>query len=166
MVDFIAFLQAAQDGNGVLHGGLVDQDCLKAAFQGRVLFDVLSVFVQRRRADQMQLASREHRFQQIGGIHCPFGCSGSDDRVQFVDEEENLALRRLDLFQDGFEPFLKFTAKFGTGDKGTHIQGKKFFVFEAFGDIAFHDTNSQSFHDCSFSDSWFTDEHRIILRPA
>ena len=86
--------------------------------------------------------------------------------MQFVDEEENLALRRLDLFQDGFEPFLKFTAKFGAGDKGAHIQGKEFFVFEAFGDIAFHDSNRQSFNNRGFPDTWFPDEHRVILRPA
>ena len=57
VVDLVAFLQAAQDGDGRFHVGLVDQHLLEAALQRGVLLDVLAVFVQRGRADAMQLAA-------------------------------------------------------------------------------------------------------------
>ena len=57
----VAFLQAAQDGNGVLDRRLVDHDGLEAALEGGVLFDILAVLVERGRADAVQLAASQHR---------------------------------------------------------------------------------------------------------
>ena len=51
VIDLIALLQAAQDGNGVLDRRLVDHDGLEAALEGGVLFDILAVLVERGRAD-------------------------------------------------------------------------------------------------------------------
>ena len=87
MVDFIALFEAAQNRNGVLHGRLVDQDRLKTAFQGGIFFDMFPVFIERRGADEVQLAPRQQRLQQISRVHRAFGCSGPDDRMQFVDEQ-------------------------------------------------------------------------------
>ena len=50
-MDFIAFLQATQDGDRVFYRRLVDHDRLETTFQSGILFDVLLVFVQRRGAD-------------------------------------------------------------------------------------------------------------------
>ena len=57
VIDLIALLQAAQDGNGVLDSRLIDHDGLEAAFEGGVLFNVLAVLVERGRADAVQLAA-------------------------------------------------------------------------------------------------------------
>ena len=61
VIDLIALLQAAQDGNGVLDRRLVDHDGLEAALEGGVLFDILAVLVERGRADAVQLAAGQHR---------------------------------------------------------------------------------------------------------
>ena len=61
VIDLIALLQAAQDGNGVLDRRLVDHDGLEAALEGGVLFDILAVLVERGRADAVQLAASQHR---------------------------------------------------------------------------------------------------------
>jgi hypothetical protein len=53
--DLVFLLQAAQDGDGRLHRRLAHEDLLEAAFQRGILLDVLAVFVQRGRADAMQL---------------------------------------------------------------------------------------------------------------
>src|SRR3712207_8023551 len=60
-----ALLQAAQDGDGVLHGRLADEDLLEAAFERRVLLDVLLVLVQGRRADAAQLAAGEGGLEHV-----------------------------------------------------------------------------------------------------
>ena len=42
---FIAFLQAAENRNGIFHAGLVDHDRLEPALQGAVLFNIFMVFI-------------------------------------------------------------------------------------------------------------------------
>ena len=94
------------------HGGLGDDDRLESAFQGGVFFDVLAVFVQRRRADGAQLAAGEGGLEQIAGVHRAFGLAGADDGVQLVDEENDLPVAAGDFLDDGFEAVLEFAAIF------------------------------------------------------
>ena len=93
MVDLVALAQAAQDGDRLLDGGLVHEHRLEAALQGGVLLDVLAVLVERGGADGVQLAARQHRLEQVGGVHGALGGAGADDRVQLVDEQDDLARR-------------------------------------------------------------------------
>ena len=72
---------------------LVDQHRLEAALQRGVLLDVLAVLVERGGADAVQFAARQHRLEQVAGVHRAFGLAGADDRVQLVDEQDDLALR-------------------------------------------------------------------------
>ena len=60
-----------------------------------VLLDVLAVLVERGRADGAQLAAREHRLEQVGGVDGTLGAAGADDRVQLVDEQHDVAARVL-----------------------------------------------------------------------
>ena len=93
VMQFVAILEAAQDGDGVFDGGLGDQHRLEAAFERRVLLDVLAIFVERGGADGAQLAARQRRLEHVGGVHGAFGGAGADQRVQLVDEENDLARR-------------------------------------------------------------------------
>ena len=122
VMHFVAFLQSAEDRNGILDRGLIDQHGLEAPFQRGVLLDMFAVLIERRRADQMQFAAGQHGLEQIGGIHRAFGRSGSNDRMQFIDEEQDLTLRGLNLFQDGLQAFFKLAAKFGAGDQRAHVE--------------------------------------------
>ena len=72
--------------------GLVDEDRLEAPLERRVLLDVLAVLVERRRADRVELAAGEHRLQQVRRVHRALGRAGTDDRVELVDEQDDLAL--------------------------------------------------------------------------
>ena len=73
---------------------LADDDRLEAPLERRVLLDVLAVLVERRRADRAQLAARQHRLEHVGRVDGALGRAGADDRVQLVDEEDDLARRR------------------------------------------------------------------------
>ena len=110
VVDLVALLEAAQDRDRVLDDGLADEDRLEAALERRVLLDVLAVLVERRGADGAQLAAGEHRLEQVRGVDRALGGAGADDRVQLVDEEDDLAPRVLDLLEDGLEPVLELAA--------------------------------------------------------
>ena len=122
VVDLVALAQAAQDADRVLDGRLVDHHRLEAPLERRVLLDVLPVLVERRRADRVQLAAREHRLQHVRGVHRAFRRAGADHGVQLVDEEDDLALRVGDLLEDGLQALLELAAVFRAGDERAHVE--------------------------------------------
>ncbi len=107
VVHLVAFLQAAQDGDGVLHGGLAHQHLLEAALEGGVLLDVLAELVEGGGADHAQLAPGQHGLDHVAGVHGALGTAGSDDRVQLIDEGDHLAFGVGDLLEHGLEPLLE-----------------------------------------------------------
>ena len=122
VMQLVLLFDAAQDRDRILDRRLADEDRLEAPRKRRVFFDVLPVFIERRRADAMQLPARQRRLQQVAGIHRAFGLSGADDRVQFVDEKNDVALLGLDFRQHGFQTLLEFAAVFGAGNQRAHIE--------------------------------------------
>ena len=124
MVDLVALLQAAQDRDRVLDRGRPDEDRLEAALEGGVLLDVLAVLVERRRADEAQLAARQHRLDHVAGVHRALGGAGADDRVQLVDEGDDLALGVGDLLQHGLQPLLELAAVLGAGDHRRQVEAR------------------------------------------
>jgi hypothetical protein len=166
VVDFVAFAEAAEDGDGVLDGGLIDDDGLEAAFEGGVLLDVLAVFVEGGGADAVEFAAGEHRLEQVAGVHGAFGLAGADDGVEFVDEEDDFAFGAGDLLEDGLEALLEFAAVLGAGDEGAHVEGDNALVLEAFGDIAADDALGEAFGDGGFADAGFADEDGVVLGAA
>ena len=88
---FVPFLEAAEDGDGILHRRLIHHHRLEAPLQRRIFFDVLAIFVERGRADAMQLAARQHRLEQVARVHRAFGFAGAHHGVQLVDEQDDLA---------------------------------------------------------------------------
>ena len=131
MVKLVFLLQPAQDRDRILDRRLGHEDRLETAGECRVLLDMLAIFVERRRADAMQLAARQRRLQQIGGIHRALGLAGADQRVHLVDEQDDGALRRGDLVENGLQPLLEFAAIFGAGDERAHVEGEQLLVLAA-----------------------------------
>ena len=92
MVRFVTAAQAAQDGDRRLLARFGDENFLEAAFERGVFLDVFAVFVQGRRADAVQLAAGEHRFEHVRGVNRAFaGGARSDQCVQFVNEDDDIA---------------------------------------------------------------------------
>ena len=163
MEDFIALLQAAQDGNRILYRRLSDQHRLEAPFQRRVLFDVLAVFVQRGRADQVQLAPGQHGLEQVARVHGAFGFARAHDGVQFIDKEQDLAFALGDFLQHGLQTFLKFTPVLGAGDQAAHIQAENGAVFQAVRHVAPDNSLGQPLGNGGFTNAGLADQHRVVL---
>ena len=98
VMDFIAFFQTAQNRNSRFYTGLTDQHFLESTLKRGILFHILAVFIERGRADAMQLAACERRLQHIARIDCAFGLARADHGVQFIDENNGLAGILLKLF--------------------------------------------------------------------
>ena len=160
----IALFQAAEDRDGILNGRLTDLHRLEPALQCGVLFNVFAVLIQRRRADAVQFTAGEHRLQQIACVHGAVRFARTDDRVQLVDKQQDLALGLFDLLQDRFQTLLKFTAVLCARDQCAEIEREDCAVPETVRDIAACDSLGKSFCDCGFADARLTDQNRVVLR--
>ena len=94
----------------------------EAPGQRRVLLDVFAELVQRGGADAMQLAARQGGLEHVGGVHRAVGLAGADQRVQLVDEDDDLAGRGLDFRQHGLQPLLELAAILGARDHGGQVE--------------------------------------------
>ena len=122
VVDLVALLEPAEDGDRVLDARLADRDRLEAPLERGVLLDVLAVLVERGRADRAQLAAGEHRLQQVGGVHRALGGARADDGVQLVHEEDDPALGLGDLLEHRLEAVLELAAVLRAGDQGADVE--------------------------------------------
>ena len=166
VVRLVLLLQAAQDRDRVDDRRLADEDRLEAALERGVLLDVLAVLVERRRADGAQLAARQHRLQQLGRVDGALGRAGADDRVQLVDEEDDLALGVLDLGEDGLQPLLELAAVLRPGEERADVERPDALALQALGHVAGDDPLREPLGDRGLADAGLADQHRVVLRAA
>ena len=165
-MQLVLFFEATQDGDGVLNRGLRHEDRLKAAGECRVLLDVLAIFVERGGADAMELASGERGLQQVRGVHGAVGLAGADQRMHLVDEQDDLAVRGLDLGEHGLQPLLELAAIFGARDQRAEVERQHLLVLQALRHVAIDDAVRQPLDDCRLADARLADQHGIVLGAA
>jgi len=107
----IAILETFEHLDGVLDRGLLDEDRRKAPLERRVLLDVLAVLVQRSGANALQFPARQGGLHHVRGVNCPLSGTGAHHCVQFVDEQDDLSLRLLDLLQGSLQTLLELAAE-------------------------------------------------------
>ena len=164
VVGLVAVLEAAQDRDRVLDAGLADEHLLEAALQRGVLLDVLAELVERRRADEAELAAGQHRLEHVAGIHRRLpGRPGPDDGVQLVDERDDLAVGRLDLLEHRLEPLLELAAVLGPGDHRAEVEGDEPLAAQGLGDVAVDDALGEALDDGGLADAGLADEDGVVL---
>ena len=166
VVRLVALLQPAQDRNRVGHGGLADVDGLEATLERRVLLDVLAVLVERRRTDAAELAAREHRLEHVRSVDGALCRPGADDRVQLVDEEDDLAGRVLDLLEHGLEPLLELAAVLRAGEQAADVERPDALPLQRLGYVAGDDALREALDDRRLADAGLADQDGVVLRPA
>jgi len=70
---------------------------------------MLVIFIQGGGTHTLQFAAGQGGLEHIGGIQSTLGRTGTDHRMQLINEKYDLALGALDLLDGSFEPFLEFT---------------------------------------------------------
>ena len=164
MVRLVALLEPAQDRDRVRDGRLADEHRLEAPLERRVLLDVLAVLVERRRADRAQLAAGEHRLEQVRRVDGALGRARADDRVQLVDEEDDLALGVLDLGEHGLDPLLELAAVLRAGEERADVERPDALALEPLGHVAGDDPLREPLDDRGLPHSGVADQHRVVLR--
>ncbi len=163
MVHFVLFLQPAQNRNRVFDVRLAHEHDLEAAFERGVFLDVLAIFVERGRADGAQLSASKRRLQHVRSVDRAFGGAGADERVQLVDEEDDLALRVFDFLQHSLQAVFEFAAILRAGEHRAQIERHDALVLERFRHVARNDALRQAFNDGRLAHARLADQHRIIL---
>ena len=87
MVQFVFFLDPAQDRDGVGHARLFDLQRLKAPGKGGIFFNIFAIFIQRGSADTVQFTARQGRFYQIGRIHRALTFARAHQCVHLIDKQ-------------------------------------------------------------------------------
>ncbi len=165
-MDLVALLQPAQDRDRVVDVGLADQHRLEPALERGVLLDVLAVLIERGRADAAQLAAGEHRLQQVGRVHRALGRPRADDRVQLVDEQDDLSLGVLDLLEHRLEPLFELAPVLRAGDQRADVERDHPAVAQRLGHVAVDDPLRQPLDDRGLADPRLADQHRVVLGPS
>ena len=156
VVVLVSFFQTTENADGVKLVGLVDHDRLEAAFERLVLLEVLLILVEGRGADGPQLSPGQGRLQYVGRVHGPFASSGTDERVNLVYEEDDVAVGVGHFLDDALEPLLKFALILGSCHERAHIERVELLVFQVLRHVATDDSLGQSFYDSRLSGSRFT----------
>jgi hypothetical protein len=165
VVCLVLVADALQDLDRVRERGLVDLDRLEAALECGVLLDVLAVLVDRGGADGLQLAAGEHRLEDRCGVDRAFGGAGTDEGVDLVDEQQDVAAG-LDLLEHLLQALLEVTAVAGSGDERTEVERVELLVGERVGHVVVDDLLGEALDDRGLADAGLADQHRVVLGAA
>ena len=164
MVCFVLRCDTAQDCDSVLNRRLTNEHLLETTLKSGVLFDVLAVLIQGCCADHAELTTGQHGLEHISRVHCAFrAATGTDDRVKFVDEGDDLAVRPFNLVQNSLEAFLEFTTVLRARNHSGQIKSDQLLVLQRFGDVACNDSLSEAFDDGGLTDAGLADQNRVVL---
>src|SRR5215472_7822051 len=166
MMDLVLLLQTAQDGNRILDIRLAHKHDLEPPLERRIFLDVLPILIKRSRANRSQLTASQRRLQHVGSINRALSRPGANQSMQLVDEENDLSLRILDLFQDSLKPIFKLPTIFGAREHGAQIKRYHPLILQDFRDVARNDPLSKSLHNRSLAHSRFADQYRVVFRAA
>src|SRR6266704_591599 len=93
------------------------------------------------------ICMRERRLQHVGRVHGAFGGARSDEGVQLVDEQNNLALRLSDFLQHGLEAVFEFATEFRACNQSRQIQRDQPLGFQHIGYVAGNNALRKTFGD-------------------
>ncbi len=162
VVLLVAVAQALEDLDGVGHRGLFDLDLLEAPLERRVLLEVLAVLVEGGGPDGLQLAPGQHRLEDRCGVDSALGGARTDEGVQLVDEQDDVAAG-LDLLQHLLEALLEVAAVAAAGHQGAEIEGVELLVPQRVGHAVGGDGLGQALDDGRLADAGLADQHRVVL---
>ena len=161
--DLVLLLESTQDRDGVLDGRLAHHNGLETTGKRRVLLDVLAVFVERGRADRMQVATGERRLQDVAGVHRALGGTRAHDGVELIDEQDDLALGLLHFLEHSLQAVLELAAVLGACDQRAHVELDEVAVAQGTRHVAGHDTLGDALDDGRLADARLADEHGVVL---
>jgi len=166
VVNFVALLETAKNGNRVFDGGLTDHHRLESPRECRIPLDILSIFVEGRRADAAQITTRQRRLQHVRSIRRALGIPCTHDRVQLVDEQNHLPVGLGNLTQNRFQAIFEFTAVFRPSHQRADIERNDAAILERLGYVARDHALRETLGNRGLAHARLTDQDRIVLAAS
>ena len=157
--------QAGQDAHRLVDRRLVDGDLLQPPRERAILLDVLEL-LERRRADDAQLARREQRLQHRREVHRAAGHRArADRRMDLVDEENGFGTtgERAD---HRLEALLEIAAEARAGEERARVEREHFCGLQFLLHVVGEQARGEPFGHRRLADARFADEHRVVLAAA
>src|SRR5262249_41191986 len=145
---------------------LAHEHDLEATFERWVFLDVSAIFVQGGGADGAQLSAGERGLEHVGSVNRAFASTCADERVKLIDEQDDLALRVFDFFQNGLQAVFELATILRAGEHGAQIKGNDALIFQNFRDVTRDDALSKAFNNGGLADAGLADQHGIVLGAA
>src|SRR6266566_539545 len=114
----------------------------------------------------MQLAARKRRLEHVPGIHGALGCARADERVQLVDEQDDVALVLGGLVDHLLQPLLELAPILGARDHAGEVELDDPPFGECLWDLVVDDSLRDPLDDRGLADAGIADQRRIVLRAA
>ena len=106
-------------------------------------------------------------FSRLRRVDGALGRAGADDRVQLVDEEDDLALGRVLIScEHGLEPLLELAAVLRAGEQRADVERPDALALQPLGHVAGDDPLGEPLDDRRLADAGLADQHRVVLRAA
>ena len=116
----------------------------------------------RGRADAANLAARQRRLQDVGGVERALGRTGADQRVELVDEHDDVRVLG-QLLHDRLEALFELAAVLRAGDDQRDVERQDALVGQEVRHVAVDDLLGQALDDGGLADSGLADQHRVVL---
>jgi hypothetical protein len=162
---FVLVAQPLEDVDRVGQRGLVHLNRLEAALEGGVFLEVFAVLVESGRADRLQLAAGEKGLQNGCGVDGALRSSGTDQRVDLVDEDDDVAAGA-DLLRHLLQALFEVAAVTAAGDERAEVERVQLLVLQRLGHVALDDRLGEALDDGSLADAGLSDENRVVLAAA
>ena len=161
----VAILDAEQNLDRLGLARRIHLDGLEPALERSVFFDVFSVFRRSRRADAADLAPAERRLQDVGRVERALGRSRADERVQLVDEHDDVRVVG-QFLHDRLQALFELTAILRAGDNQRDVEREDPLVGEKVRHVAVDDLLREPLDDGRLADARLADEDGVVLRAA
>ena len=121
MMVFVALFDIAKDLCRFFCSSGLYEHLLETAFQSSVLLDGIAVFVESRCANALYGTPGKSRLHDVGCIHASRSRTGTNQRMDLVDEDDDVRIL-LEFLQQGFDALLKLSAVFCSGHDTCHVE--------------------------------------------
>ena len=165
MVLLIILNDSSQNLNRLSNRRLIHADRLETTFKRGILFDILAVFGKGGCTDYLNFTTGKRRFENIRSAHRAFRVTSTDEGMYLIDKQDNITLCT-DFVNQSFNAALKLSSELGTRNQCGHIQQIDFLIQQTERYISRNNLLSNSFRNCRFTDTGFTNQTGIILLTA
>mmetsp|Transcript_21366 Transcript_21366/g.52964 ORF Transcript_21366/g.52964 Transcript_21366/m.52964 type:complete len:383 (-) Transcript_21366:481-1629(-) len=163
MMGLVTGLEPTENTDRIFRRRLIDCDLLETTFQGLVLFNVLTVFVDGCGTNASELSTGESWLEQVGSIHRSRGGTCPNNGVHFINEKDNFTFTLLDFLQDRLETFLELTTHTCSSYQCRQVQSDQFASLQSVRHVTGNHTLGDTLGNCGLTNTRVSDQDGIVL---